>query len=345
MHGNIARIATSQKMGRCSLSLVILALAWLGLAAAYCPDAVSLKPCTCDHYGINCMRANSTAQLRRAFGCGNATTREHNELWIQKTPITSFPSDVLGNFKFGEVHLELNANLSSFTLDAFEDFKQLLSVLSVYGNALRTFEFEKLQHFPLLEALNMGENQLSRIPANAFRSRSLRKLMLTGNPITYIGARAFFGLSSLKDLLLSRTRLRTLGPHSLSIPRAHPELKIHVAAGRISTIHPTAFGSTSPLVMNLSSNNLTTLEGHPFEALVKRMLRNGRRLNRLPLLAIRGNPLTCRDCSYAWLIPYRFNSTMQSVLLGFRCADGSGLSTISARKIACKSSWNYTNIG
>lgn len=332
-------------MGQWRLSLVILASAYLGLALADCPDADSLRPCTCDHDGVNCMRALSTAQLRQSFRSGDAITREQKELWIQKTPITSFPSNVLGNFKFGEVHVELNANLSSFTLDALMNFNRLLSVLSVYGNSLQTFEFNKLQRFPFLETLNVGGNQLSSIPANAFRSTSLRKLVLTGNPITFIGPRAFFSLSRLEDLLLSRTRVTTLGPHSLSIQRAPPQLKIHVTAARISTIHPTAFGSTSPFVMNLSFNNLTTLERHPFEPLVKRMLRNGRQLKNVPLLGIEGNPLTCRGCSYEWLIPYSLSTQMQSVLREFRCPDGSGLSSISAPKITCKLLWNYLNLG
>ncbi|XP_075525162.1 podocan-like [Dermacentor variabilis] len=332
-------------MGRWTPCLVTLALAWLGLTAAYCPDAASLRPCTCDHSGINCMRANSTAQLRRAFGSGNATTREHNELWIQKTPITSFPSNVLGNFKFGEVHLERNANLGSFTLDAFDNFKQLLSVLSVYGNALRTFEFAKLQRFPFLVALNIGGNQLSRIPANAFRNQLLEKLGIMDNPITFIGRGAFSALWRLKELDLSGTRLVTLGPHSVSIQRGHPELRIQLNRAQIRAIHPTAFHYSAPLVLNLSHNNLTTLERSVFEHLVVRMYNNAGQFNVLPLLGLEGNPLTCHGCSYEWLVQYRFNRPMQTILHNFRCPDGSGLSSISAQRISCRPVWNFANIG
>lgn len=333
-------------MGRWTPCVVFLAWAYVaGLAAAHCPNAASLTPCTCDHYGINCMRAQSTAQLRTVFRSGNATTREHNELWIQKTPITSFPRDVLGNFKFEEVHVELNANMSSFTLDALMNFDRLLTVLSVFGNALRTFEFNKLQRFPFLVTLNIGKNQLSRIPANAFRNPRLEKLALMENPITSIGPGAFLALSSLKELHLGGTRLLTLGPRSLSIQRGHPELRIHLQNGRITAIHHSAFDFSAPLVLNLSHNNLTTLEQNVFEPLIGRMYNNAQRLNILPLVSVEGNPLTCHGCSYEWLIQYRFSRQMQAILHRFQCPDGSGLSSISDLRISCRRFWNFMNIG
>ncbi|KAL1471341.1 hypothetical protein MTO96_023720 [Rhipicephalus appendiculatus] len=172
-------------------------------------------------------------------------TSEHKELWIQKTPITSFPSDVLGDFKFGEVHVELNVNMTSFTMDALMKFRKLLSRLSVYGNALETFEFE---------------------------NDSLKTLELEHNPITFIGQNAFYGLINLKELLLSHTRLTTLEPRSLAIKSSYPMLEIHISSSRISSIHSNAFGLTTPHILNLSRNNITTLERFPFEPLIQRML-------------------------------------------------------------------------
>ncbi|KAK8758942.1 hypothetical protein V5799_003426 [Amblyomma americanum] len=87
------------------------------------------------------MRVQSTTELRRAFRSGTLATRDQKQLWIQKTPITSFPEDVLGSFRFSEVHIELNSNLSSFTLEALRNSSRLLDVLSLYGNALQTFQF------------------------------------------------------------------------------------------------------------------------------------------------------------------------------------------------------------
>ncbi|KAL1469607.1 hypothetical protein MTO96_024902 [Rhipicephalus appendiculatus] len=304
-----------------------------------------MSPCTCDHEGINCRRADSTAQLRQVFRSGNATTREHNELWIQKTPITSFPAGVLGNFKFEQVHVERNANLSSFSIDSLLNFRELLYVLSLYDNAIRTFDFAKLRRFPFLQVLNLGRNRLTGIPDNAFRNKYLEKLGLNDNPITSVGQRAFYTLSNLKYLDLSRTRLATLGPYSLSVLRTHPELTIHLHNAGIRTIHPTTFDSAAPLVLTLSNNSLATLEEYPFKPLIGRMYQNGRGIGTLPLLSVEGNPLTCSGCSYKWLVQYKSFAQVRVILHDFQCPDGSGLSSLSDRKIACPSTLNFANLG
>ncbi|KAL1469606.1 hypothetical protein MTO96_024901 [Rhipicephalus appendiculatus] len=332
-------------MGRWIFSLVLVASVCVSFALANCPDATSLSPCTCDDEGINCMRASSTSQLRQAFRSGDALTREHKELWIQKTPITSFPAGVLGIFRFEQVHVEHNANLSYFNLDSLLNFKEFLHVLSLYGNALRTFEFNKLQRFPYLLGLNLGGNQLKGIPDNAFRNLYLQKLGLSGNPITFIGQGAFQALSNLKELDLSRTRIGTLGPYSLSILRTHPELRIQLYNARISHIDRNAFDSAAPLVLNLANNSLATLEQNPFEPLIGRMHQNARRLNTLPVISVAGNPLTCRGCSYQWLVQYRFSAQVRAILHGFRCPDGSDLTSLTNQRIACGNFWNFANIG
>ncbi|KAH7975488.1 hypothetical protein HPB52_002119 [Rhipicephalus sanguineus] len=291
------------------------------------------------------MRANSTTQLIQAFRSGNALSREHKELWIQKTPIKSFRAGVLGNFKFERVHLERNANLSYFTLDSLMNFNGLLNVLSVYGNALRTFEFDKLPRFPNLFALNLGGNRLTSIPDNAFRNPHLQKLGLRENPITSIGRRAFYALSSLKELDLSHTRLATLGPLSLSILRTHPELRIQLHNAGIRAINPNAFDHAAPLVLNLGNNSLASLERNPFEPLILRMYQNARQLGTLPIISVAGNPLTCRGCSYRWLVQYRFSAQVRAILHGFQCPDGYGLSSISDQRIDCWDPWNFASIG
>ncbi|KAL3199471.1 hypothetical protein MRX96_043948 [Rhipicephalus microplus] len=184
------------------------------------------------------------------------------------------------------------------------------------------------------------------IPANAFSSASLQRLVLSHNPITVIGQNAFFELVNLKELLLSHTRLTTLGSHSMAISSWYPMLKIHISSGAISSIHPNAFGLTTPQVLNLSHNNLTTLERFPFDTLIHRMLRNASRLSKPPILGVEGNPFTCRGCSYEWLIWHRLSWQIQRLVYGFRCPDGSGLPTLNFRQIACQwTSRNFANLG
>uniref|UniRef100_A0A023GEN4 Putative membrane glycoprotein lig-1 ixodes scapularis membrane glycoprotein lig-1 n=1 Tax=Amblyomma triste TaxID=251400 RepID=A0A023GEN4_AMBTT len=334
-------------MGHSSARLTVAAIALsacMGLVIANCPNEASLQPCTCDHFGINCMRAQSATHLKQAFRNSTPATRDHKQLWIQKTPITTFPKDVLGRFRFSEVHIELNPNLTSFSLDALTNSNLLLTILSLYGNALATFEFSKLRRFPNLAALNLAENRLTRIPDNAFASAKLQKLYLSNNPITSIGTGAFFHLVGLRELGLENTRLVTLQGFSLSLPQAHPELRIDLSDGRLRQIDPRAFDGSAPLVLDLYGNNLTTLEQQPFEDLMYRMYNGAQQ--QLPLIQVGGNPLTCRGCSYEWLIPHSQNRAVQQIFYGFQCPDGRGLSSITATKIACRKSWwPFASIG
>lgn len=325
--------------------LALMISAYLSLAFAYCPSAPSLSPCTCDHYGINCMSARSTDDLVRAFRSGNSTNRDHSELWIQKTPIRSFPRNVLGSFRFAEIHIDLNTNLSTFTLDSLAGCASELRTLSLYKNQLRTFEFSRLSRFPALETLNLGGNRLAMIPDNAFRSRSLRTLVLAENPIISIGERAFTNLQGLKNLRLDNTGLVSLGRFSLSLPMADRALRINLANGHIVRVDRDAFTGTSPLLLQLSNNSMTTLDSEVFPALIQRMINNARTMNTLPLITLDRNPFSCRGCSYQWLVQHRFSRVLNEILEGFRCTDGGGLSSVSDTKIGCRTPWSFNTIG
>ncbi|KAL1471342.1 hypothetical protein MTO96_023721 [Rhipicephalus appendiculatus] len=134
--------------------------------------------------------------------------------------------DVLGDFKFAEVHVDMNLNLTSFSLDALIKSKDLLRKLSAYGNALQTFAFYELQDFPRLKSLNLARNQISTIPPNAFSHPNLRSLLLAKNSITYIGQLAFRNLPKLQRLELSSNNIKTLGPYSIALSTSLPRLKL-----------------------------------------------------------------------------------------------------------------------
>lgn len=325
--------------------IALMMSAYQSLAFSYCPSAESLSPCTCDHFGINCMSARSTQDLVRAFQSGHATNRDHRELWIQKTSIESFPRTVLGSFKFAEMHIDLNTNLSSFTIDSVAGSAPVLTVLSLYKNQLRTLEFSKLSTFTALETLNLGGNQLAVIPDDAFSSHSIRTLVLSENPITWISERAFTNLHGLRELRLDHTRLNTLGRFSLSMPNSDQNLRINLSNGRIVRIDKDAFSDTSPFVLQLSNNNMTTLDGDVFSGLIQRMITNNKLLKVLPLITLDGNKFSCRGCSYQWLVQHRNNRDYEDILDGFRCKDGGGLSSLSATRIGCTFSRPFNTIG
>uniref|UniRef100_V5H2K9 Putative membrane glycoprotein lig-1 n=1 Tax=Ixodes ricinus TaxID=34613 RepID=V5H2K9_IXORI len=316
---------------------VALLLCWnIFLAAseaAHCPDVEAFRPCTCDHEGINCMRANSTQELIRVFRTPGAN--EHESLWIQKTPIQSFPAGVLGDFKFRHVQLEINANLTAFDLGSLNNTKKFLVSISLFKNALSSFDFKGISSFPKLLTLNLGKNKLRTIPAQAFSHPTLETLVLSENPIVSVGSRAFAGLQSLKVLLLSGTRLTTLGDNSMRFLSDWPGLTIDLADSFISSISGTAFDGSAPQRLDLSGNNLTTLSRDVFMPLLVRMYHRSWQFGGEPMLALGNNPLSCYGCSFRWLVSLRKRRGFDSILFDFACRDGTPLHGLTNRKIRC----------
>uniref|UniRef100_A0A090X933 Putative membrane glycoprotein lig-1 n=1 Tax=Ixodes ricinus TaxID=34613 RepID=A0A090X933_IXORI len=160
--------------------------------ARSCPEAADFLPCTCDIQGISCGKANSTAELTKAFQTDGP--KEHKELWIQRSTVESFPPGVLGDFVFRNVYIEMNTNLTSFNLQSINKSRTFIMKLSLFGNALTTFAYSGIRDFPKLTMLNLGKNRLERIPDHAFQHPKLKKLVLSDNPIQAVGAYAFSAL-------------------------------------------------------------------------------------------------------------------------------------------------------
>ncbi|CAN7939754.1 unnamed protein product, partial [Ixodes hexagonus] len=316
---------------------VAILLCWTELTvlsnANHCPVAQALLPCTCDHEAINCMNARSTQELITAFRApGN---KEHKSLWIQKTSIESFPAGVLGGFKFNNLHVEMNSNLTMFDLNSLRNTKEFLVVLSLFGNALSSFDFRRVINFPKLLTLNLGKNRLRTIPARAFGHPTLERLVLTENPIDSVGPHAFALLPRLNVLQMSGTRLTTLGGFSMSILSRHPELVINLENSGISSISNLAFDGTTPLALQLSRNNLTSLPESVFRPLLSAMFRRARQHGQLPTLLLGRNPLSCLGCSYRWLVPLRTSPQLNSVLSDFACSDGTPFDRLTYNRIRC----------
>ncbi|CAN7974680.1 unnamed protein product [Ixodes persulcatus] len=193
----------------------------------------------------------------------------------------------------------------------------------------------RISSFPKLLTLNLGKNKLRTIPAQAFRHPTLETLVLSENPIVSIGANAFAGLRGLKELLLSGTRLATLGDYSMRILSDQPGLTINLADSLISSISRTAFAETAPQRLDLGGNNLTTLSEDVFGPLLVRMLRSPRQFGEVPLLGLGNNPLSCYGCSFRWLVPLRTSQRLNSMLHGFACRDGTPLHRLTYSKIRC----------
>ncbi|KAL3220383.1 hypothetical protein MRX96_050405, partial [Rhipicephalus microplus] len=254
---------------------------------------------------------------------------------------------------FENVHIEKNPNLTNFTLGSLLLMNKVVTVLSLYGNALETFEYDKLEFdeqrrlrsFTSLESLDLGRQQAEKSAAKCVQKHPPAEAFAEGKPESLrFGAAAFFGLTNLTELLLSQTRLMKLGGHSLSFIRANPHLKIDLSRSAIKTIESTAFDAAMPLEVDLSHNKLTELPRKPFEGLIIRMISNARGRELTPVIKVEGNPLTCMGCSYVWIIESRKRKRVR-IIEGFKCPDGLNATSLTRQRIKCKPPGSIATIG
>ncbi|CAN7940373.1 unnamed protein product [Ixodes hexagonus] len=320
--------------GRVPLVTILCCCGFLATAGARsCPDAAAFRPCACDIQGINCGTANSTSVLREALK--TAGPKEHVELWIQMSPLESFPAGILGDFVFRKINIDLNANLTFFSIAALKKTRPFLTKLSLFGNALTSFQFEGIRNFPKLVELNVGKNQLETIPARALQHPTLSTLVLSDNPIVSIGAYAFAGLPQLKTLHLVGTRITALGDYALSIPSGNPDLKILLSDGNLTSVSALAFSDTSPRVLYLKGNHLTEFPRAVFYPIIEQLERRRQSSGKSSSLKVSGNPFSCAGCSFKWLVRLKNELLSRRLLSGFVCSDGTTLERLSYQKIGC----------
>uniref|UniRef100_G3MMB6 LRRNT domain-containing protein n=1 Tax=Amblyomma maculatum TaxID=34609 RepID=G3MMB6_AMBMU len=320
-----------------TLALFVLFSCTLALAAAVdpCPALESLRPCTCDYTGINCLKAKSTAELANAFSGKEKTI--HRALWIQNRPIVKIENNTFGDYAFAKVYVDLNTKLTLFQLSSLRKSSMYLNELSLYGNNLRGIDSRWLPRFQKLRILNLAKNNLSYVPVAAFVNPSLETLSLSENPITSIGAGAFERLPSLKLLDLSFIRVKTLDAYSFSIPKHHPELAIRLYVGKLETIEENAFYGTAPLELNLQFNNLKDFNAPVFQPLIMAMASNARKHNMITVarIATNGNRFSCTGCEFSWLTTLKDKPELLLMLVDFHCRDNTPVWNITNSLIGC----------
>ncbi|CAN7974672.1 unnamed protein product, partial [Ixodes persulcatus] len=301
--------------------------------ARACPEAADFLPCTCDIEGISCGKANSTAELTKAFQTDGP--KEHRELWIQRSTVESFPPGVLGDFVFRSIYIEMNANLTSFNLSSLVKSRTFIMKLSLFGNALTTFAYSGIGRFPKLTTLNLGKNRLEKIPDHAFQHPKLKMLVLSDNPIRAIGAYAFSALPQLEMLRLTGTRITRLGNYALTLRSRVPELKVLLSEGNLASLSPLAFSDTRAQILCLGQNNLTEFPRDVFFPILERLERRRQATGEVSSLRVSGNPFSCTGCSFKWLVRLKNTLLSRQLLSGFVCADGTTLARLSNAKIGC----------
>lgn len=290
-----------------------------------CPAKSEISPCTCDGEGFNCMGARTVEEVRKAFRA-KFKYGGVRSVWVQGTPITNVPADLFGNVKSQHFYIEVN-NISSVNLDAFSASKKTLKTLSLFSNKLTKVELSGLALYENLNLLNLGRNQITSIPDDAFSSKSITTIILAQNQISHVGKNAFSDLPNLAKIEMTLNSLTTLGPMSFASKGHSAALTINLASNHISSVSSTAFQGTTPKEIYFSQNKLTSLPQDPFANLITRIAQ------KQGYIYFPANPFSCTGCDYSWIV--RNKDILYSRFIGFTCTDGRSIMDLTNSGIQC----------
>lgn len=202
----------------------ILILAPIGILNAVCPDLDSIKPCTCDDEGLQCLRLNNSG-LERVFEAP-AERKAIRRVWIFNTNLTALKEKSFGDYIIRDLYLDLN-QIHHVEAGAFGEATKTLQSLSLTRNLLTSFPFEDLKSMKKLKQLGLGHNQLTIITSKAFPpSDTLESIDLSHNSITKIEPSAFAELYEVSLIDLSRNSLRDIESNTFLVKSSSRHLAV-----------------------------------------------------------------------------------------------------------------------
>lgn len=194
--------------------------------SAVCPDLDTIKPCTCDDEGLQCIRLNNTG-LARVFQAP-AERKAIRRVWIFQTNLTALTTKAFGDYIIRDLYLDLN-QISSVESGAFGEATKTLQSLSLTRNLLSSFPFEDLKSMKKLKQLGLGHNQLTIITSEAFPpSDTLESIDLSHNSIQIIEQNAFAELYEVSLIDLSRNYLDAVESNSLLVKSSSRHLAVSI---------------------------------------------------------------------------------------------------------------------
>ncbi|CAO1415663.1 unnamed protein product [Diamesa serratosioi] len=143
-----------------------------------------------------------------------------------------------------------------------------ISKIDMWNVGLKKLSEQSFTSCPNLISLGIGNNKLTKLPANAFKYlRLLNTLAVDGNPMVEIEKDAFNGLDNLKVMYMSYTKMTEIKEHTFA-PLYKLEF-IQLFHNQFDTIHPNAFTSLTKLwYLNLEKSNLKEIGPDVFKPLI-----------------------------------------------------------------------------
>ena len=192
-------------------SITILALLLVyDFTWSYCPDSNILKPCNCSAEGrfpyINC-GGNEDIDLVKIFetlGKQLPKTGKHFvNFYLRNTFITELKENTFSDITFDVIFVHNCSKLKTIHRNAFNTTDQVTTRLYLYLNPALTSPdnsiFEVVNKFARAEFITIIDNNITEIPANAFKNKQdhLKNLLINGESIKNLGNNSFSGLKSV----------------------------------------------------------------------------------------------------------------------------------------------------
>uniref|UniRef100_A0A2L2YLK1 Insulin-like growth factor-binding protein complex acid labile subunit n=1 Tax=Parasteatoda tepidariorum TaxID=114398 RepID=A0A2L2YLK1_PARTP len=177
----------------------------------FCPtDILTTYPCTCEKGGtegltLHCENANLAMM---ALGLGNVKDKLINSLLMTRNYVRRLKGSVLHNITISNLEVSYN-KIEDIDGDVFDTLGESLVTLNLEGNNLKNVP-SAINKLSKLQYLNLANNQITVLPANAFSGLpGVKELRLDGNKINKIFPGAFNNiLRSLDKLHLQHNKIQ-----------------------------------------------------------------------------------------------------------------------------------------
>lgn len=176
----------------------------------------------------------------------------------------------IGTFWPGTVDFE-NCHFARLNRNFFKHFPKMHSInLSYVG--LESLQKEIFNEATNVSKLILSKNQLTEIPSLVFvNAKNLTSADFSENKIVYIDSFAFAGANKLQSLDLSKNELNGLD----EVFNAARNLQVlNLSFNRLSLLNPRNFSTCKLLELDVSHNNITTVQEHTFDKLSELKLLN-----------------------------------------------------------------------
>ncbi|XP_071538155.1 uncharacterized protein [Panulirus ornatus] len=244
-----------------------------------CPKAESFLPCTCDpcEKSINCSAISSFTELHHLFHSVSFPLTKFKKFILSSVPHhfaphqTIFLDNMFGPVSFQEIYVE-NTAVEEVMIQAFTGSENTLEKISFTWNPqLRVFPFTQLINFQSLQLLEVTGGSLNAIPVFN-RVPNLNVIFLNQNKITRTASMAFADLPQLMVLDMGYNNLEQIQENQFNF--SAPDVAIYLDHNNIDYIDDRAFSSYQPGFLDVSNNDLYTLDKNVFQPILDLIIDN-----------------------------------------------------------------------